>query len=73
MKPKDTLNREILELYRKWYEDAMHPSMRMVSQRIGISYGTMKNFSSGMDTADKNLHKINRFLESQGYKLKEHA
>lgn len=71
LKPLTTLNKETHELFGIWYEDAMHPNLKMVAQRINISYGTLKNFNSGMSTSYNNLYKINAFLESQGYKLKE--
>lgn len=73
LKPLDTLNTETLKLFKEYYEEALHPNLRLVAERIGISYGTLKNFSSGMHTSYKNLYMINSFLEKQGFKLKEHA
>lgn len=71
--PLETLNKDVRTLYLEWFEYAMQPNMRMVSKRIGIGYSTMKNFKAGTDTTYNNLTKILNFLESQGFKLKEHA
>lgn len=69
--PIETLNRDVRNLYLQWFEDAMQPNLRIVSSRIGLGYSTMKNFKAGTDTTYKNLTKILKFLEKQGYKLKE--
>lgn len=71
--PLETLNREVRTVYLQWFEDAMEPNLRLVSKKIGIGYSTMKNFKAGTDTTYNNLTKILTFLESKGYKLKEHA
>lgn len=71
--PLETLNREVRELYLQWYEDAMQPNLRIVSKKINLGYSTMKNFKAGTDTTYNNLTKILKFLEKQGYKLKEHV
>ena len=73
LKPHDTQARATYKIFSNWYEDAMHPNLRLVAERIGISYGTLKNFNSGMNTSQKNIYLINQFLETQGYKLKENA
>ena len=51
----------------------MEPKLKLVSLRIGIGYGTLKQFKIGIDVTYKNISKIITFLETQGYKLKEHA
>jgi hypothetical protein len=69
----EKLNKEVRDLYLQWYEYAMRPNLRIVSDRIDLGYSTMKNFKTGSDTTYNNLIRILDFLEEQGFQLKEHA
>ena len=72
--PLETLNKQAREQFNDWYHDkAMEPNLKLVSDRIGLGYGTLKQFKIGTDVTYKNISKIIEFLETQGYKLKEHA
>ena len=72
--PLETLNKQAREQFNEWYHnEAMEPKLKLVSLRIGIGYGTLKQFKIGIDVTYKNISKIITFLEKQGYKLKEHA
>lgn len=68
------LNAETRELFNQWYEDAMEPKKNLISERVGIGYVTFKLFTTGKkDMTYQNIYKLNQFLDSQGYQLKEHA
>ncbi|OEK41289.1 hypothetical protein [Staphylococcus saprophyticus] len=74
--PLEKLNTEVRNLFNEYYREEFHPNLRMVCEKIGsngIGYATLKNFKTGTDTTYSNLTKILTFLESKGYKLKEHA
>lgn len=73
LRPLESLNEETLELFGAWYEDYMHPNLKLVAKNIGVSYGTLKNFKSGMRTSYDNLYMINNFLARYGYKTKQKA
>ncbi|MDK3656249.1 hypothetical protein O0A22_11585 [Staphylococcus pseudintermedius] len=67
----ETLNNEVRAVFLKWYMDAMKPNMRMVSNRVGLGYSTMKNFKAGTNTTYNNIIKIIKFLNTQGYEVKQ--
>ncbi|EGQ3068525.1 hypothetical protein KEI82_002502 [Staphylococcus pseudintermedius] len=67
----ETLNKEVRDVFLEWYMDAMKPNMRMVAERVGLGYSTMKNFKAGHNTTYNNIIKITNFLKSQGYEVKQ--
>lgn len=72
--PLETLNKQAREQFNDWYHDkAMEPNLKLVAYRIGLGYGTLKQFKIGTDVTYKNISKIIEFLESEGMKLKQEA
>lgn len=69
----EQLNKELRDEFNQWYEDAMRPNLRIVSERLGLGYATVKNFKNGTDVTYKNVYRITEFLEKQGVKFKERA
>ncbi|WP_436962880.1 hypothetical protein [Staphylococcus xylosus] len=68
--PITFLNKQARELLNVYWINEMRPNLKMLSERIGVGYSTLKTFKSGStDMSYTNVVKVLNFLETQGYTL----